>query len=148
MSRFRGIFVHTIDNKGRLSVPTRFRDVLKAKSDDRLVITWGPKRSSLRVYPMDRWLEVEDNVDQLPDGPEKDDFMYHFVSPAMDLTMDKMGRILIPVEMREGVGLTHEVAVVGTTNKFEIWDRANFEAHLAATRDSAFDLLKANPIRL
>ncbi|MBF0530488.1 MAG: division/cell wall cluster transcriptional repressor MraZ [Deltaproteobacteria bacterium] len=148
MSRFRGIFVHTIDSKGRLSVPNRFRDALKAKQDERLVITWGPRKSCLWVYSMDGWLGVEEDVDRLPAGPEKDAFMHHFLSPALDLAMDKMGRILVPSDMREGVGLNHEVSVVGASNKFEIWDRGRFEAHLAATQDSAFDLLKSNPVRL
>ncbi|MBU2552176.1 MAG: division/cell wall cluster transcriptional repressor MraZ [Proteobacteria bacterium] len=149
MLRFRGTFAHNIDAKGRLSIPNRFRDVLREKNDDRLVITKGINHECLVTFPMDRWLETEEQVDNLPAGLAKDNFIRHFISPAQDCAMDKMGRVLIPLQLRQEVGLNREVMVVGALGKFEIWDRAAWEAYYEnqATRDKALELLDDQNIR-
>jgi MraZ protein len=146
MARFRGIYPHTIDSKGRLSVPNRFRDVLRAKEDDRLVVTLG-SNGCLAVYPMEGWLKVEEDVENLPAGQAKDHFVRHFVSPAQDVQLDKTGRVLVPVQLREQVGLDKEVMVVGAVNKFEIWDRAAYEKYLESSRDQAMELLETQNVR-
>lgn len=146
MARFRGTFLHTIDDKGRLSVPNRFRDVLKAADDNRLVITRGTN-ACLSAYPMERWLQVEDDVDALPAGEAKDNFIRHFISPAQDVAMDKMGRILIPAQLREEAGFSKEIWFVGAVAKFEIWDRGRYDEYMNASRDSALELLKTQNIR-
>ena len=147
MSMFRGTFPHTIDAKGRLSVPNRFRDLLRAKEDGRLVLTRGTHDHCLSVFPMDRWREVEEQVDQLPSGQSKDSFIRHFVSPAQDCIMDKMGRVLIPAPLRDEAKLDREVMVVGALSKFEIWDRELWEKYNQASRDSALELLNSGNIR-
>jgi MraZ protein len=147
MSRFRGSFVHTIDEKGRLSVPTRFREVIGSREDQRLVITRG-SNGCLWVYPMDRWLLVEEDVDRRPAGPAKDMFLRHYIAPSQDLVMDKMGRILIPQGLREEAGLDREVVVAGTLGKFEIWDRTRWEDYLARSQAESLELLKTENIPL
>jgi MraZ protein len=147
MSKFRGTFPHTIDAKGRLSVPTRFRDVLKAKDDTRLVVTRGTRTECLSVFPMDRWYEVEEDIDNLPASDDKDDFVRHFISPAQDCQVDKMGRILIPAQLREEAGLDREVMVVGALSKFEVWDKARWDEYNNETRGNALQLLKTQSIR-
>ena len=147
MIRFRGSFLHTIDNKGRLSVPNRFRDALKSGGDDRLVITKG-SNGCLAAYPMERWLQIEEDVDNLPAGAEKDNFIRHFISPAQDLNVDKMGRILVPQQLRETAGLEREVMIAGAISKFEIWDRARWEDYIEESEAKAHDLLKVDSIRL
>jgi MraZ protein len=144
---FRGNYLHNIDSKGRLSVPNRFRDVLKAKDDNRLVVTRGTHEHCLSVFAMDRWMQVEQDVDNLPAGRSKDDFVRHFISPAQDVSMDKMGRILIPAQLRDEAGLDREVMVVGALSKFEIWDRDKWDAYTSQTRDNALGLLDSENIR-
>ncbi|MEW5723779.1 MAG: division/cell wall cluster transcriptional repressor MraZ [Thermodesulfobacteriota bacterium] len=144
--RFRGTFQHTIDAKGRLSVPNRFRDVLKANEDSRLVVTRGTG-ACLSVYPMDRWLKVEEDLDNLPAGQARDDFIRHFISPAQDVSLDKMGRMLIPVTLREEAGLDKDVVIVGAVSKFEIWDRERYARYMEESRDQALELLKTHDVR-
>ena len=146
MLHFRGIFQHAIDEKGRVSVPNRFRDVLKSRNDDRLVVTLGTSRC-LAVYPLERWEQTEEDLDTLPAGPEKDEFVRHFIAPAQDCAPDKMGRILIPASLREEVGLDKNVVVLGAVSKFEIWDSKTYEEYLTASRPSALALLKTHNIR-
>ncbi|MEW6266465.1 MAG: division/cell wall cluster transcriptional repressor MraZ [Thermodesulfobacteriota bacterium] len=147
MDSFRGIFPHTLDSKGRVSVPNRFRDVLKDCPDPRLVVTHG-SNGCLAVYPMPRWKEAEDDVARLPGGEEKDKYIRHFISPAQDCAMDKMNRMLIPAQMREVAGLNREVLMVGALDKFEIWDKAKYETYMAATRESALELRKIHEVRI
>ncbi|MFH1138927.1 MAG: division/cell wall cluster transcriptional repressor MraZ [Pseudomonadota bacterium] len=147
MIRFRGSFLHTIDNKGRLSVPNRFRDALKSNGDDRLVLTKG-SNGCLSAYPMERWLEIEEEVDRLPAGEEKDHFIRHFISPAQDCNVDRMGRVLVPQQLREVAGLDREVMIAGALSKFEIWDLGRWEAYMKASEPKAHDLLKVDSIRL
>jgi MraZ protein len=141
MSKFRGTFTHSIDSKGRLSVPTRFREVLKARTENQLVVTRGTHTDCLSVFPLSKWQEVEEGVDQLPTNEVKDAFVRHFIAPAQDVTLDKMGRVLIPVQLREEAGLDHEVMVVGALSKFEVWDRERWEEYERSTRQGALEIL-------
>lgn len=147
MARFRGIYPHTIDSKGRLSVPNRFRDALRAEETDQLVVTLG-NNGCLAVYPKDAWLKAEEDVDNLPAGQAKDHFIRHFISPAQDVQLDKTGRILVPVQLRAEVGLDKDVLVVGTLNKFEIWDRDGYAKYLETSRDQARQLLETQNVRM
>ena len=147
MIRFRGSFLHTIDHKGRLSVPNRFRDALKSGGDDRLVLTKGAN-GCLSAYPMERWLEIEEEVDRLPAGEEKDRFIRHFISPAHDCGVDRMGRVLVPQQLREVAGLDKDVMIAGALSKFEIWDLARWEEYMKSSESKAHDLLKVDSIRL
>lgn len=150
MIRFRGTFSHNIDSKGRLSVPNKFRDILRAKEDSRLVVTKDLYQDCLLVFPLERWQEAEERVDELPTGQERDNFVRRFVSPAQDCAMDKMGRILIPATLREEVGLGREVMVVGALGKFEIWDKAGWDSYSRdqTVLDNARELVKSQNIKI
>ena len=145
--KFRGTFPHTIDSKGRLSVPTKFREVLKERGGLQLIITRGTHVDCLSCFPMDRWREVEDAADNIPSIEERDAFIRHFVSPAQDCAVDKMGRVLIPVPLREEARLDREVMVVGALGKFEIWDRSRWESYDRATRANSLEMLNKQQIR-
>ncbi len=147
MLLFRGTYLHTIDSKGRLAVPNRFREVLKAKEDNRLVITRGTHGDCLSGYTVDRWEEIEAGLDNLPAGRGKDAFVRHFIAPAQDCTLDKMGRVLVPAQLRQEAGLEKEVMVVGALGKFEIWDRERWERYCEASKDEALELLETHDIR-
>jgi MraZ protein len=146
MMRFRGTYQHTIDAKGRMSIPNRFREVLKGNDDTRLVITRGTS-SCLSVYPMERWLQVEEDVDRIPAGASKDNFIRHFISPAQDVTLDKMGRVLIPAGLRDDAGLDKEIMVVGAVAKFEIWNRETYESFMKESHDQALAVLETHNVR-
>ena len=119
---FRGRFEHTVDTKGRLSVPVQFREVLATHFDERLVITncdgW------LWAYPMMEWLVVEQKIAALPQFKEEVKALQRvFVSGATECPVDKPGRILLPPTLREYAAIAKDVVLVGVTRRIEIWAR-------------------------
>lgn len=122
---FRGQYEHTIDPKGRVSVPSKFREILAAKGDGRLVITLFDRH--LVAYPFDEWRVFEEKLLALSDvSDEQAAFRRHIVSNAVDCDVDKQGRVLIPPILREKAGLSNDVVLAGVLRKFEIWDRESW----------------------
>jgi MraZ protein len=123
---FRGTFEHTIDDKGRTSVPARFREMLQATDDDRLVIT-NFLISSVRcldVYPHAAWVQLEERLRAKPQFDQRVlRFQNYYFAAAHDCVLDKQGRILLPPVLREYAGLTRDVVFTSALEKFRIWDR-------------------------
>lgn len=123
---FRGRFEHNVDPKGRLSFPSRFRDVLAAHYDDRLVITNFD--GALWAYPMAEWLAVETKIAALPQFKEEVKALQRvFVSGATECPIDKAGRILLPPTLRDYAGIVRDVVLVGTTRRIELWAKERWE---------------------
>lgn len=124
---FRGRFEHTIDSKGRLSIPSKFRDVLAERYDSRLVVTTYD--GCLSVYPHEEWRVLEERVAGLPEfKKETRDFLRFFYSSAADCAIDKLGRILIPQTLREYAKLEKDVVIVGAFKRMEIWSKLRWDA--------------------
>ena len=117
---FRGRYEHSIDQKGRISIPSRFREVLAAQYDERLVLTNFDQ--CLWAYPMAEWKQVEEKVAALPQlKPEVKALQRFFISAASESPLDKQGRILIPTTLREYADLTKDCVMVGMSQRIEIW---------------------------
>jgi MraZ protein len=131
---FLGEFEHSIDDKGRLAVPARFRSAL----EDGLVMTRGLERC-LVIYDSDGWRAVAERVRNL--NPWQEDarrMQRHFFSGAQPAQPDKLGRVVIPQFLRTYAQLEDEVVVVGLADRIEVWGRAEWERQRAdAERDSA-----------
>jgi MraZ protein len=127
---FRGTFEHTIDDKGRVSVPVRFREILQAKNDDRLVITnfmFGSARC-LDVYPHEAWVELEERALTKPRFDQRIlRFQNYYFAAAQECVLDKQGRILLPSGLREYAGLNRDVMFTAALEKFRIWDREQWK---------------------
>ena len=118
-----GEYNHSIDAKGRLIIPVRFRDVL----GERFVVTRG-MGSCLSIYPMSDWEKMTEKVASLPMTDKKGrDFKRYIVSAATGCELDKMGRILLPQPLRSFAELTKDVVLVGQIDFIEIWDKAKWE---------------------
>ncbi len=119
-----GEFHHTIDAKGRLSVPSKFRTVL----GDRFVITKGFDKC-LTIYSVEDWEAFQDNMAKLNNlDPAVRELKRFFGSAASEVVIDPHGRVLIPANLQGYAGLTKDVTIVGTTDgKAEIWDSAAWE---------------------
>lgn len=114
---FMGEFQHTIDGKGRLIVPARFREAL----GDRFVATKGLD-NCLFVYPLDEWQALEQKLKSLPfTRADARAFVRFFFSGASECEIDKQGRILLPANLREYAKLEKDVVVLGVSNRVEIW---------------------------
>jgi MraZ protein len=123
---FRGQYFHTIDPKGRLSIPAKFREALRKGAGGMLVIANG--EHCLEVYPQEAWERLEAKVRGLPTlQREVQHFTRLYLSSGVDAEIDGQGRILIPPASRESAGLTKEVALVGVIERFEIWSRERWE---------------------
>lgn len=123
---FRGRFEHAIDTKGRLSIPSRFRETLAAHYDERLVMTNFD--GCLWAYPVAEWLAVEQKIAALPQFKEEVKALQRvFVSGATECPIDKAGRILLPPTLRDYAGIERNVVLVGTTRRIELWAEARWK---------------------
>lgn len=125
---FRGRSEHNLDGKGRLNIPTRFREVLRRRyEDDRLMVF--PWLHCLKAYPMARWEELELNL--LNTGkkqPETVKMVRYMVGGVVECPLDKQGRILLPGKMRTDCDIDREIMISGMISYFEIWNKATWEA--------------------
>lgn len=122
---FRGEFQHVVDEKGRLIVPARFRDIL----GDPFIITKGLD-NCLWVYPMPEWETLEAKLRSLQiTKPDARAFVRFFSAGACECTFDKQGRILIPNNLRAYARLDKDVTVIGVITRVEIWDRRRWEEY-------------------
>jgi MraZ protein len=129
---FRGQFVHSVDAKGRISLPARFRDVLLADDDARFVLTPALFDPCLHLYPMRAWEEFEQKVSELPSlDPNAVRFRRMYVSAAVECELDKAGRVLVPPHLRERAELDKSEALwAGMGRILELWSRARWDAAL------------------
>ena len=126
---FRGRYQHTIDPKGRLSVPARFRQALTRYEGTGLVVV--PDGECLEVYPLPEWERMEAKLrEQSRFNSEVREISRLYVSRAKDVTLDAAGRMLIAPDARRDAALDRNVLIVGGgLDKFEVWDRARFEEY-------------------
>ena len=129
---FRGQFVHSVDAKGRISLPARFRDVLLADKDARFVLTPALFDPCLHLYPMVAWQEFEQKVSELPSlDPNAVRFRRMYVSAAVECELDKAGRVLVPPHLRERAQLDKSEALwAGMGRILELWSRSRWDAAL------------------
>jgi len=126
---FRGQFEHAIDEKGRLSIPAKFRDILQKERT--LVLTSFD--SYITVFPLKVWHAIEERIRANPTFKrDMRDFLRHIYSLAEDVEIDQQGRILIPQALRQRVGITRDVVIIGVMDQIEIWGKARWEAKVAA----------------
>jgi MraZ protein len=122
---FRGRFEHTIDSKGRVSIPAKYRELLLEEHDERLIITNFDR--CLVAYPYEEWRNVEEKINSLSMvKKEAKAFQRFFVSGATECPIDKLGRILIPPTLRSYAQLEKDVVFAGMLKKFEIWSKERF----------------------
>ena len=141
---FRGRYPYTLDPKGRVSIPAKYRDQLAQYEGTTLVLV--PNGDALEVHPLEEWERVEARIN------EKSMFDAElrkvgrlYISSAREVDVDASGRILIPPDVRSHGGLAKDVTFVGVgRNFFELWDRTRFEEYLRTNSDglpAGFDRL-------
>lgn len=135
---FRSRSEHTLDPKGRLNIPTRFREVLRDSNTENLVVTNWEK--SLKVYPAAEWKKVEEKLrNQGPGLPGFSNFVRYVISGVVECSLDKQGRILLPGTLRSEFGIVNEVVLNGMLDHFEIWDKGAWTDETRRTRDKFKD---------
>ncbi len=124
---FLGEYAHTVDDKGRMAIPAKFRAGLA----EGLVVTRGFDQNLL-VYPMTVWRELAARINALPmSQPAARNLRRLLFGSAADVEIDKQGRILLPANLREYAGITGEAVVAGLDTFIEIWSNERWDAVIA-----------------
>ena len=124
---FYGQYEHTIDEKGRLIIPAKFRTPIKDNFIDRFFITRGFERC-LFVFTEQEWRKIEEQFRKLPlTKSVARNLARNFFSGAFESECDKQGRILIPKRLIEYAGLKKDVAIIGVSRRIEIWDKERWD---------------------
>ena len=133
---FMGEYHHSIDEKGRLIVPSKFREELGEK----FIITRGIE-SCLFVYPMDNWIKITQKLESLP-FTKKDarQFVRFFLSGATTAEFDKQGRVNITTPLISYAKLQKECVIIGTGDRLEIWSLEDWNAFFESAQDNMSDI--------
>ncbi|MBI3600202.1 MAG: division/cell wall cluster transcriptional repressor MraZ [Nitrospinae bacterium] len=123
---FIGQSLQAIDSKGRLSIPSKFREILNSKYGGKLILTY--LQPYIVAYPTEEWMRIEERLGQ-PSMIQKEigDLIRLIYSYASECTLDNQGRILIPPTLREFAAIQRDVAVLGIRNKIEIWSKDRWD---------------------
>ena len=124
---FRGRYEHTMTDKGRVSIPAKFREICREKyGDETFVITNFDK--CLVAYPLKEWNEIERRVSELPQfKQEVISFLRYLMGGAVDCPLDGQGRVLIPQSLRNHARIDKELIMIGMLTRIEIWSREVWE---------------------
>ncbi|MDP3902088.1 MAG: division/cell wall cluster transcriptional repressor MraZ [bacterium] len=123
-----GEYRHNIDAKKRVAIPAKFRKEIGREA----VITKGQEKC-LFVYPMSEWKKVAEKLSELPTGSsDSRNFVRIFLSGAVDVEIDALGRVLLPDYLKEFAGLKEKVVIAGVYKRLEIWNEENWDAYKEA----------------
>lgn len=124
---FRGRYDHTVTNTGRVSIPSKFREVCRDKyGEETFVITNFDK--CLVAYPLKEWNEIENKISELPQfRQDVSAFMRYLMGGAVDCPIDSQGRVLITQSLRTHANIQKEVVMIGMLKKIEIWSKETWD---------------------
>lgn len=133
---FIGEYSHTIDQKKRLAIPSKFRKALEGKA----IITRGLD-NCLVIYPLKEWNKMAKKLESLPTSRvDARSFVRIMLSGAVDVGFDKLGRILIPDYLKSYAFLKKNIAILGLSNRIEVWDEKRWDGYKKKTEMAAGDI--------
>ena len=137
-SFFAGEFAHSLDEKGRLAIPVKFRSRFK---EGAVVTRWIGE--CLALFPRDEWDRVNADIRSKPrTDPATSQFIHFIVAGAHEADPDAQGRIVVPAHLRQYAGLTAEALVIGASRNLEIWEPARWQRRLAEVMPSIGEKLQ------
>ena len=136
---FIGEYRHSVDEKGRIAVPTKYRDQLLRGA----VVTRGLDRC-LFIYPMHAWEELAQRLAALPLSKSNTrSFARFLLAGAMDVELDKQGRIVLPEYLRSFAGIQKSVVLAGLFNRIEVWDEEQWNRYRGAAEQGSAEVAEA-----
>lgn len=144
---FKGQFLHSIDNKSRLSLPARLRKNVAPEAENTFVLTLGIDKC-IHIYPKDEWKVIEEKLLKLNSFDQRDArFIRMMLQNAQEETMDAQSRILITQPLLDYAGITNEVLILGALKKIELWNQTTYKEYLASSTES-FEQIASQVMRI
>ncbi|MEE8078857.1 MAG: division/cell wall cluster transcriptional repressor MraZ [Pseudomonadales bacterium] len=139
---FRGIHSATLDGKGRMALPTRFREPLSLGCDGKVVVTIDMREKCLLLYPLPEWEIVQRKLEALPNiGVQARLLQRLLIGHATDMEIDSQGRFLLPAMLRKFAELKKKLVLVGQGNKIEVWAADQWQGRMDDWLSGDSDLL-------
>ena len=144
MAGFKGKYEHSVDDKGRVSLPSKLRKALSPEANDSFVVTRGYE-NSLVLYPLDEWNRYEQQMKTGLNAHREEDrlFMRTIMMWAQDVALDRQARIMLPQELMDIAGISTQVVSIGALEKIEIWSPEHFHAYNARYADTTYEEVAA-----
>jgi MraZ protein len=153
MSRFRGAFTYSLDEKGRVSIPARFRKALSPEAQETFIVSRGPN-GCLRAFPLDEWDKKEDSLKRQFESADTVRAARHIQSTLSESVLDSQGRISLSADQVAIAGINRNVLLIGNPGFVELWDPERFKAYMGPDDDfdkafyqSVDTQMKAQPSR-
>jgi MraZ protein len=129
---FFGTFTHSIDSKGRTSLPVKFRDALASAGEPKIVLTQYPHWRAVQALPLSEWKRLEEKLMQAsPLDARAQRNILRFYSTAHEVDLDPHGRVLVPPALREYAGLAKDVVWAGMGRHIQLFDKATYDAQMS-----------------
>lgn len=129
---FRGVTAINLDVKGRLAIPTRYRDEISSICQGQLVVTISTPEQCLRLYPLPEWEEIQQKIESLPSfDADARRIGFLLVGHATDVELDGSGRLLLPPVLRDYAQIDKKAVLIGRGKKFELWSESLWEQQRA-----------------
>lgn len=146
---FLGTTTLTLDAKGRIAIPARYRAQLNESCDGKLVISYNPLDKCLPIWPYDEWLECERKMEAVQDQSEQfRAFQRLLYSYTNQVDMDSNGRVLVPQSSREEIGMEKSAVLIGHGKKFELWSEEKWLQNRENNDAKLIESLKSRTERL
>ena len=128
MPSFSGKYYYTVDPKGRIIIPAPFREIITSNYSSKLYITNAPFDKCLFIYPMEEWNKLQEQIRTKPKSDEAIRFfLRRVIASATETEMDRQGRILVPIALREDASINANVVMAGQIERIELWDRSEWD---------------------
>lgn len=125
---FSGKYYYTVDPKGRIIIPAPFREIITSNYSSKLYITNAPFDNCLFIYPMEEWNKLQEQIRTKPKSDEAIRFfLRRVIASATETEMDRQGRILVPIALREDAHINSNVVMAGQIERIELWDRSEWD---------------------
>jgi len=136
MSSFKGSYAYSVDNKGRINIPSKLRKYVSPDANDTFIITRGYEQC-LFVYPLDEWNKLEQSIRELTTtNPKHRFFMRTLLEKATESQLDGQSRITIPKELLQFANIENEVLILGVLERIEVWDPKVYQEYQKAQAES------------
>jgi MraZ protein len=139
---FRGRYEHSLDEKGRLAVPVKFREKIPETDGAQLVMVTNLDQY-LAAYTLPEWEKIQARFSELPQfDPVVENFLHYFIGGVMECPIDKTGRILLPPSLRQAAGIDRDCVLNGILTKFAIWSAERWASRYTEITDQFGDMAK------